>query len=92
MDVYEFGHAGAVYRSSKDYDTVRPALHWLVIEDGVCVTGRRGLHFFLVLVAMSAFGSNPPSGVTWIFMNLEDGDCSNACLTSFHDALLSGVD
>ena len=56
MRIYEYGRAGAVDRSSKDYDTVRHALHWLVVEDCVCVMGRRDFHFFLVLVSVSASG------------------------------------
>ena len=87
MGIHEYGHAGAVYRSSKDYDAVRHALHWLVVEDGVCVMGRRSLHFFLVLVPMSASRSSPPSEATWIFMSLQEADRSDACLTNLRDDL-----
>ena len=78
--IYRYGHAGAVYRSSKDYDTVRHALHWLVVEDGVCVMGRHGLHFLHVLVSLSVSGLNPPSEAAWIFMSLQDVDRSNVRL------------
>ena len=87
MGIYKCGRARAVYRSSKDDDTVRHALHWLVVEDGVCVMGRRSLHFFLVLVPMSASRSSPPSEAMWIFMSLQDADRSDACLTNLRDGL-----
>ena len=87
MGIYECGRARAVYRSSKDDDTVRYALHWLVVEDGVCVMGRHGLHFLHVLVSLSASRSSPPSEATWIFMSLQEADRSDACLTNLRDGL-----
>ena len=61
-----------------------------MVEDGIRVLGRRGLHFVLVLVRTLASGYNLPSEATWMLVSLGDGDYGDTRLTRLRvqDALL----